>query len=190
MGSVIAVLFLPRPTRSAAGGGIGSNRRRGRSPRSKAAKKAMAAKVSAAWPWACAFALVLLVTHVQCAEWRYCDGEWEAKTTNATVVPDPARAGKEINVLIDGEIGRVVQGGELDLTVLFHKVPVYKETDDLCDRLDACPASGGFIVDAKQKLPSFTLPGLYQLKITAKDTDKKRLVCMVLDLEIKGPSFF
>merc|ERR1739848_325031 len=114
------------------GVGIGSNRRRGRSPRSKAAKKAMAAKVSAAWPWACAFALVLLVTHVQCAEWRYCDGEWEAKITNATVVPDPARAGKEINVLIDGEIGgvvvalssflknrknsgRVVQGGELDL---------------------------------------------------------------------------
>ena len=56
-------------------------------------------------------------------------------------------------------LGRVVQGGELDLKVLFHNIPVYKETDNLCDRLSAgCPASNNFNVDAKQKLPKFTLP--------------------------------
>jgi len=43
------------------------------------------------------------------------------------------------------------------LTVFFHKVPVYKEEDDLCDRTN-CPAQGNFEVLAKQKLPSFTLP--------------------------------
>ena len=48
--------------------------------------------------------------------------------------------------------------GALDLTVLFHKIPVYKEHDDLCDRLESCPANGPFTVDAKQKLPPFTLP--------------------------------
>lgn len=36
---------------------------------------------------------------------------------------------------------------------------------------------------------TFLAQGLYQLKIQAKDTDGKSLVCMMLDLEIKGPSF-
>jgi hypothetical protein len=87
-------------------------------------------------------------------------------------------------------VGREVEGGELDITVLFHKIPVYKETDDLCDRLDACPANGPFVVNAKQSLPSFTLPGKYQLKVTAKDDQDAELVCMILDLEIKGPSLW
>lgn len=136
--------------------------------------------------------LLLLVglVGVRGMDWKYCDGDWEAKIANATVIPDPARAGKDINVMISGEIGRVVEGGELDITVLFHKIPVYKETDNLCDRLDACPANGPFVVDAKQSLPSFTLPGKYQLKVTAKDDEDKKLVCMLLDLEIKGPSLF
>uniref|UniRef100_A0A7S2Z3Q3 MD-2-related lipid-recognition domain-containing protein n=1 Tax=Chloropicon laureae TaxID=464258 RepID=A0A7S2Z3Q3_9CHLO len=122
--------------------------------------------------------------------WKYCKGDWEASISNVTVLPDPVRAGQEINVLIDGEIGRVVEGGELDLKVIFHKIPVYKETDDLCDRLETCPANGAFTVDAKQKLPPFTLPGKYQLQITAKDTEKKSLVCMMIDLDIKGPASF
>mmetsp|Transcript_7202 Transcript_7202/g.13259 ORF Transcript_7202/g.13259 Transcript_7202/m.13259 type:complete len:154 (-) Transcript_7202:95-556(-) len=137
------------------------------------------------------FNLLLCAKEVEGVHWKYCKGEWEAKISNATVVPDPARAGQEINVLIQGEIGRVVQGGELDLKVLFHNIPVYKETDNLCDRLSAgCPASNNFNVDAKQKLPKFTLPGKYQLEITAKDTEKKSLVCMTMDLEIKGPAIF
>merc|ERR1712010_444733 len=89
-----------------------------------------------------------------------------------------------------GEIGREVQSGALDLTVLFHKIPVYKEHDDLCDRLESCPANGPFTVDAKQKLPPFTLPGTYQLKVTAKDESAKEMVCMILDLQIKGPAIF
>jgi len=123
-----------------------------------------------------------------------------------------------------------VQSGALDLTVLFHKIPVYKEHDDLCDRLESCPANGPFTVDAKQKLPPFTLPvsrplpprlrlslslppplsslahakffffffvpclrraqGTYQLKVTAKDESAKEMVCMILDLQIKGPAIF
>ena len=49
--------------------------------------------------------LVALATQAQAAKWRYCDGDWEARIEDATVVPDPARAGKEINVIINGEIG-------------------------------------------------------------------------------------
>merc|ERR1711924_83280 len=101
-----------------------------------------------------------------------------------------ARAGDEINVIINGEIGREVQSGALDLTVLFHKIPLYKEHDDLCDRLESCPANGPFTVDAKQKLPPFTLPGTYQLKVTAKDESAKEVVCMILALQIKGPAIF
>ena len=86
--------------------------------------------------------------------------------------------------------GREVKGGELDLKVLFHKIPVYKETDNLCDRLDACPANGPFLVDAKQSLPSFTLPGNYELQVTAKDMNDKSLVCLILELKIDGPSIF
>mmetsp|Transcript_14446 Transcript_14446/g.41105 ORF Transcript_14446/g.41105 Transcript_14446/m.41105 type:complete len:151 (-) Transcript_14446:63-515(-) len=148
-------------------------------------------RVAKTWARVLVLALGFLVAaQAQAAKWKYCDGEWEARIMNATVVPDPARAGQEINVLIDGEIGRLVKGGELDLTVLFHRIPVYKEKDDLCDRLESCPANGAFTVNAKQKLPPFTLPGNYQLKITAKDTEDKDLVCMVLDLEIKGPAIF
>ena len=40
-------------------------------------------------------------------EWKYCKGDWEAKIQNATVIPDPARAGQELNVLINGEIGKL-----------------------------------------------------------------------------------
>lgn len=148
--------------------------------------------------------IIALATQAQAAKWRYCDGDWEARIEDATVVPDPARAGKEINVIINGEIGepplrwlrrlvagpdfssqlnlrflppprpaccktagRLVEGGDLDLTVLFHSIPVYKETDNLCDRLDSCPAKGDFVVDAKQKLPSFTLPVRHQLFVSA-----------------------
>merc|ERR1711907_64630 len=107
--------------------------------------------------------IIALATQAQAAKWR----DWEARIEDATVVPDPARAGKEINVIINGEIGRLVEGGDLDLTVLFHSIPVYKETDNLCDRLDSCPAKGDFVVDAKQKLPSFTLPVRHQLFVSA-----------------------
>merc|ERR1712072_710235 len=65
-----------------------------------------------------------------------------------------------------------------------------QEHDDLCDRLESCPANGPFTVDAKQKLPPFTLPGTYQLKVTAKDESGKEVVCMILDLQIKGPAIF
>jgi len=116
-------------------------------------------RVAKTWARVLVLALGFLVAaQAQAAKWKYCDGEWEARIMNATVVPDPARAGQEINVLIDGEIGRLVKGGELDLTVLFHRIPVYKEKDDLCDRLESCPANGAFTVNAKQKLPPFTLP--------------------------------
>lgn len=49
--------------------------------------------------------IIALATQAQAAKWRYCDGDWEARIEDATVVPDPARAGKEINVIINGEIG-------------------------------------------------------------------------------------
>merc|ERR1711970_773582 len=146
--------------------------------------------------FACGVALALLLAvstqGAHALKWKLCEGDWEAKIVNATVLPDPARAGDEINVIINGEIGRKVQSGALDLIVLFHKIPVYKEHDDLCDRLESCPANGPFTVDAKQKLPPFTLPaqGTYQLKVTAKDESAKEVVCMILDLQIKGPAIF
>ncbi len=52
------------------------------------------------------FNLLLCAKEVEGVHWKYCKGEWEAKISNATVVPDPARAGQEINVLIQGEIGK------------------------------------------------------------------------------------
>merc|ERR1712100_108036 len=123
--------------------------------------------------FACGVALALLLAvstqGAHALKWKLCEGDWEAKIVNATVLPDPARAGDEVNVIINGEIGREVPSGALDLTVLFHKIPVYKEHDDLCDRLESCPANGPFTVDAKQKLPPLTLPGTYQLKVTARD---------------------
>merc|ERR1712178_521139 len=113
--------------------------------------------------------LALSIHAVSALQWKYCEGEeWEAKVHNVSMSPDPARAGGEINIIIDGKIGREVQGGELDLKVLFHGIPVYKETDDLCDRTSR-PANGDWIINAKQKLPKFALPGKYELQVNAMD---------------------
>jgi len=133
-----------------------------------------------------ALGFVLACARAQALEWQYCEGaeDHEAEVDFVTMSPDPALAGGEITVHIGGTIERKILGGALHLTVFFHKVPVYKEEDDLCDRTN-CPAQGNFEVLAKQKLPSFTLPGDYQLKISAEDPDKKELVCVMLDLQIK-----
>ena len=58
-----------------------------------------------AWIGANDYTISASMTQAQAAKWRYCDGDWEARIEDATVVPDPARAGKEINVIINGEIG-------------------------------------------------------------------------------------
>merc|ERR1712046_129342 len=136
---------------------------------------------------ACTLACSLVCTNA--LDWRYCEGEeWEAKVHNVSMSPDPARAGGEINIIIDGKIGREVQGGELDLKVLFHGIPVYKETDDLCDRT-SCPANGDWIINAKQKLPKFALPGKYELQVNAMDSESSNLVCLVFGINIKPPHF-
>merc|ERR1712070_1088112 len=66
----------------------------------------IATKMAMSRPLTLVVALIIaLATQAQAAKWRYCDGDWEARIEDATVVPDPARAGKEINVIINGEIG-------------------------------------------------------------------------------------
>ncbi len=56
--------------------------------------------------WALFFCVMAAAGRVEGGvTWKYCEGDWEAKISNVTVLPDPVRAGQEINVLIDGEIG-------------------------------------------------------------------------------------
>merc|ERR1719310_657653 len=81
------------------------------------------------------------------------------------------------------------EANKLELQVLFHKVPVYKETDELCDRVvTECPTKGGdWVINAVQKLPSFTLPGSYELEVTATDEAGAELVCLVMAFDIQQP---
>jgi len=62
--------------------------------------------------FACGVALALLLAvstqGAHALKWKLCEGDWEAKIVNATVLPDPARAADEINVIINGEIGECV----------------------------------------------------------------------------------
>merc|ERR1712048_957950 len=111
------------------------------------------------------------------------------KLDKVVMTPDPAQAGKDINVTINGNIEREIKGGKLELQVLFHKVPVYKETDELCDRVvTECPTKGGdWVINAVQKLPSFTLPGSYELEVTATDEAGTELVCLVMAFDIQQP---
>jgi len=141
-----------------------------------------------------ALALCLLVpaSEAKKLEWKYCkedEGAYEAKLDKVVMTPDPAQAGKDINVTINGNIEREIKGGKLELQVLFHKVPVYKETDELCDRVvTECPTKGGdWVINAVQKLPSFTLPGSYELEVTATDEAGAELVCLVMAFDIQQP---
>ena len=57
-----------------------------------------------------ALALCLLVpaSEAKKLEWKYCkedEGAYEAKLDKVVMTPDPAQAGKDINVTINGNIG-------------------------------------------------------------------------------------
>ena len=61
-----------------------------------------------------ALALCLLVpaSEAKKLEWKYCkedEGAYEAKLDKVVMTPDPAQAGKDINVTINGNIGACVR---------------------------------------------------------------------------------
>ncbi len=78
-----------------------------------------------------------------------------------------------------------VHGGEISFDAFFHQVPLYHGTEDLCMR-SKCPSNsnGFFKYRAQERLPSFTPPGPYHLRVKVNDDHGEELLCVKTRLHL------
>eukprot|EP00213_Chloropicon_mariensis_P000792 CAMPEP_0197479168 /NCGR_PEP_ID=MMETSP1309-20131121/32135_1 /TAXON_ID=464262 /ORGANISM="Genus nov. species nov., Strain RCC998" /LENGTH=148 /DNA_ID=CAMNT_0043020763 /DNA_START=214 /DNA_END=660 /DNA_ORIENTATION=+ len=120
-------------------------------------------------------------------QWQYCE-PMHAYPSNITFVkmePYPPKAGDTITLTVGGKHEMQVHGGEISFDAFFHQVPLYHGTEDLCMR-SKCPSNsnGFFKYRAQERLPSFTPPGPYHLRVKVNDDHGEELLCVKTRLHL------
>lgn len=111
--------------------------------------------------------------------WSDCgQGNTEASLNKVTVTPEPVKAGQDFTLVFDADIAvSTVQSATFKTQVYLMGVPVYSQTDNLCD-LNPCPMSKGrSTVKFTTLLPSMAPPGWYSLHIEGVDQDGAAAMC-------------
>ncbi len=80
---------------------------------------------------------------------------------------------------------RQIHGGEIRFSAFFHSVRLYSGKEDLCLR-SRCPShsDGRFRYKATERLPVFTPPGSYHLRVNVKDDRGDEVVCLKTKLHL------
>jgi hypothetical protein len=107
------------------------------------------------------FALAVMISDRAAATaWRSC-GEGALAVKDATLTPDTVSPGTEVAFAISAEVAadQAFAGGSVSMLVKLAGLPIYTETDDLCDKT-ACPLEAGVPVRIvyNQLMPSVTPP--------------------------------
>lgn len=109
---------------------------------------------------------------------------YQSNITQVKMHPYPPKPGDKITLVVEGEHGRQVDGGELDFGVYFHGVPLYHGKEDLCMRSSCGHETGHFRYRAVEQLPVFTPPGPYHLRLRVKDKEGDELLCIKTKLNV------
>uniref|UniRef100_A0A2P2JV73 Putative phosphatidylglycerol/phosphatidylinositol transfer protein DDB_G0282179 isoform X2 n=1 Tax=Rhizophora mucronata TaxID=61149 RepID=A0A2P2JV73_RHIMU len=125
-------------------------------------------------------ATCLLLPSVLSTDVKYCDKEanYAVKVYGVDISPNPVVTGEPATFNISGSTGQTLSGGKVVIDVSYFSIHVHRETHDLCDEI-CCPvAVGSFVLSHTQRLPGYTPPGSYTLKMTMKDNDNEELTCI------------
>lgn len=101
------------------------------------------------------------------------------------ITPNPPRRGKTLQVHLVGTLLEDIDAGTVDYTVAFGKVPILKDSVDLCSllaeerSLPQCPlGKGKWIVDYTAKLSNMIPFGQFQISAKGWDSQGREIFCI------------
>ncbi|KAJ1478276.1 ML domain-containing protein [Baffinella frigidus] len=111
-------------------------------------------------------------------EWTDCGGGATTLTVKSVdVSPSIVPPGKNFTLTITCESADQITGGSFITQVYLLGVPVYKETDNLCNK-HPCPISeGAMTLVTTTLMPSITPKGRYDIKVTGMGDDELPVIC-------------
>ncbi|GMH40610.1 hypothetical protein BSKO_08514 [Bryopsis sp. KO-2023] len=102
-----------------------------------------------------------------------------------SIEPESPRAGDAVKILLKGNNTVPIVNGDLSYLVEFKDVDLVDDKEELCKRAD-CPLPVGIVeIDSEQKLPAFTPPGTYDLRLQGISKEGDLLFCIDIDLKVK-----
>lgn len=136
---------------------------------------------------ACRLLLLLAAVGAANAAWTDCSSGHSAfKVSSVTLEPSPVKPGDTAQFSIKAESGKDVAGGSVQMIVHYVGMPIWTQTDDLCDKA-ACPIKEGPVeVKYTQPFPVITPPGSYTVTLDGRDGDD-RLFCVAVDFQVVPP---
>eukprot|EP00743_Colponemidia_sp_Colp-15_P000266 GILK01000313.1.p1 GENE.GILK01000313.1~~GILK01000313.1.p1 ORF type:complete len:145 (-),score=21.34 GILK01000313.1:259-693(-) len=110
--------------------------------------------------------------------------------TAVTLIPDPAKKGETLNVVVDATSAVGATGGHAQTTVRFLGIKIVDETDDLCELLKAggqanCPVvPGAFKALKSVPIPSAAPSGTLDAKVEIFNQDNVHLACAQIKIKL------
>ena len=106
-------------------------------------------------------------------------------TSTLTISPDPAIAGKDVSVIIVGNLEGNRFPATIDTTIQYGSYP-YMMTDKFCD-LDVygCTKVNEVTLKKTMELPRITASGTYEAKIVMYNSDESIAGCVQASVKVK-----
>ncbi|KAI3447366.1 hypothetical protein Pfo_004031 [Paulownia fortunei] len=130
--------------------------------------------------------LLVRLTSAKFIDVRYCEknADYAVKVGGVEISPFPVSGGKKTTFAVTASTDKAISGGNIEIYVSYFGFLVHNENHDLCNEM-LCPVSvGDFALSHSLELPRIAPPGLYTLRMTMEDENKKQLTCITFDFRI------
>ncbi|KAK9806286.1 hypothetical protein WJX72_008559 [[Myrmecia] bisecta] len=119
--------------------------------------------------------------------WKPCT-DADKNIQHVTLTPENPAPGNTVEFTIQATSDTAVASGTLDIGVTYRGLPVWSESDDLCDKT-TCPITKGPVEIAwSVAFPIITPPGPYVVTLTASDSGGSQLLCLVVNFDLSSSS--
>ncbi|KAL4441452.1 hypothetical protein ABPG77_001956 [Micractinium sp. CCAP 211/92] len=131
--------------------------------------------------------LLLAAAGAGSAAWTDCaSGPSTFKVSTVSLEPSPVKPGDTAQFSIKAESGKDVAGGSVQMIVHYAGMPIWTQTDDLCEKAE-CPIKKGPVeVKYTQPFPIITPPGSYSVTLDGHAGDDQ-LFCVTVDFQVVPP---
>ncbi|WJX59067.1 hypothetical protein P8452_44448 [Trifolium repens] len=122
---------------------------------------------------------------------QYCEkgANYAVQISNVEILPDPVVRGEPFTFKIKAYTGEPILSGDLIYEISYAGIgepAIFHHA--LSEETPLPVAPGHFLLTHTELLPAYTPPGTYNVKLTFKDQDDKRLTCVVFPFTIGAKS--
>ncbi|PSC77049.1 phosphatidylglycerol phosphatidylinositol transfer [Micractinium conductrix] len=121
------------------------------------------------------------------SDWTDCSGGtaiW--KVQHVTLEPSPVKPGDLAKFEIQADSGKDLGGGTVQMIVHYAGMPIWTQTDNLCDKASCPIKKGPTEVKYSQLFPTITPPGSYSVTLNGH-SGEDALFCVTIDFMVVPP---